>query len=286
MEWLNYHHLFYFWTVIKEGSFTKAAEKLLIAQSAVSFQVASLESFLGKKLIIRSTSKKLTLTEEGRQVFDQADEIFRQGRELVAGMKQGSLQSQVRFGAIGGLSKNLQIRILQPLLRNPDYEISVDVADAETLLARLRSYHLDAILCDVPFPHSEKEPLLQQEIAKERFCLVSHKKTSGDLGLVIEKAGVYLPALSNPVTPQIVSYLKSQRSRPRIRGYVDDIALLRLLAIETDALVAIPRIGAELELKAKKLFIAHEFKTLHQKFYLVVRQGSYRAKRLLTELNY
>ena len=52
MEWLNYHHLYYFWTVAKEKSFTKAALKLRIAQSAVSFQVAQLEDFLGKKLIL------------------------------------------------------------------------------------------------------------------------------------------------------------------------------------------------------------------------------------------
>jgi len=65
MELLNYHHLYYFWLVAKEGSFTRAAAKLRIAQSAVSLQVASLEDFLGKKLILRSTSKKIALTEQG-----------------------------------------------------------------------------------------------------------------------------------------------------------------------------------------------------------------------------
>lgn len=61
-----------FWTVGKLKSFTKAAEELRIAQSAVSLQVATLEDFLGKKLIIRSTSKKLTLTEEGQIVFSRS----------------------------------------------------------------------------------------------------------------------------------------------------------------------------------------------------------------------
>ena len=39
MERLNYHHLYLFWTLAKEGTFTKTAEKLSIAQSAVTSQI-------------------------------------------------------------------------------------------------------------------------------------------------------------------------------------------------------------------------------------------------------
>ena len=124
----------------------------------MSFQVAQLEDFLGKKLIQRSTSKKLTLTEEGQIVFNQAEEIFRQGKELVDGLKEGGIQSTLRVGAIGSLSKNLQIRLLRPVIDRADFEITVDVGDAQTLLSRLQTFNLDAILCDVPFPHSEDEP--------------------------------------------------------------------------------------------------------------------------------
>ncbi len=286
MEWLNYHHLYYFWTVAAEGSFTKAATKLRISQSAVSLQVASLEKFLGKTLILRSTSKKLVLTEEGQQVFIQAEEIFRQGRELVEGIRHGGLHSLVRFGVIGSLSKNLQIRFLRPILKNTEYELSIDVGDPAALLARLRNFRLDAILCDVPFPHSEDEPLIQREIAKERFCLIAKKQSrSISIERVIQDQGVYLPSKSNPATPQIEAFLKSLKVQPLIKGYIDDIALLRLLAIETNALVALPRIGAERELKTKELFVAHEFKMLHQKFYLVMRQGGKRPNHLMSLLN-
>lgn len=280
MDWLNYHHLYYFWTVAKEGSFTKAAAKLRIAQSAVSLQVATLESFLGKSLLIRSTSRKLTLTEEGQQVFSQAEDIFRQGRELVEGLKQGGLHSLVRFGVIGSLSKNLQIRLLKPILDNSMYELSVDVGDLATLLSRLKNFHLDAILCDVPFPHSEDEPLIQREVAKERFCLIS-KTRSNSLKRVIESKGIYLPAKSNPATSQIEAFFKTHKIEPAVRGYIDDIALLRLLAIETDAVVALPRVGAERELKSRELFVAHEFKSLYQRYYLVMRQTGNRATHLL-----
>ena len=282
MEWLNYHHLYYFWTVAKEQSFTKAALKLRIAQSAVSFQVAQLEDYLGKKLILRSTSKKLTLTEEGQVVFNQAEEIFRQGNELVGGFREGGIQSTLRVGAIGSLSKNLQIRLLRPVIDRADFEITVDVGDAQTMLSRLQKFNLDAILCDVPYPYSEDVPLIQREIAREPICLIARKaKQTIPLQLRLSKHGIYLPARSNPITSEIESFLKSQKERIMIKGYIDDIALLRLLAIETDSVVAIPRIGAARELQNKTIVVLHQFKFMYQKFYLVLRQNGSRSEKIL-----
>ncbi len=286
MEWLNYHHLYYFWTVAKEQSFTKAALKLRIAQSAVSFQVAQLEDFLGKKLIQRSTSKKLTLTEEGQIVFSQAEEIFRQGKELVDGLKESGIQSTLRVGAIGTLSKNLQIRLLRPVIDRADFEITVDVGDTQTLLSRLQIFKLDVILCDVPFPHSEDEPLIQREIAREPICLIARKfRQSIPLQVRLAKYGIYLPARSNPVTSELESFLKIQKERIKIKGYIDDIALLRLLAIETDSVVAIPRIGAARELQNKTIVVQHQFRSMYQKFYLVLRQNGSRSEKILRLLD-
>lgn len=286
MNWLNYHHLYYFWKVAKHQSFTKASVELRIAQSAVSLQVGRLEDFLGVKLILRSTSKKLILSEEGQVVFAQAEEIFRQGKELVDGIKEGGLTSSIRFGALGSLSKNLQIRLLRPVLESNDFELSVDVGDASTLLTRLKGFHLDGILCEVPYPHSEDEPLIQRQIAKEHFCFIARKERARfSTTKKLETNGIYLPAKSNPATSEIEAYVASLKSKIKIKGYIDDIALLRLLALETDAVVTIPRIGAERELKEKKLRVIHEFPSLFQKFYLVLRQGGHRSGKMLKLLN-
>ena len=282
MNWLNYHHLYYFWTVAKESSFTKASLKLRVAQSAISHQVAQLEDFLGTKLILRSTSKKLSLTEEGQIVFSQAEEIFRQGKDLVDGLRAGGLHSTIRVGAIGSLSKNLQIKLLRPVIESRDYELSIDIGDANTLLSRLCRFNLDAILCDVPFPHSEDEPLIQKEVAREHFCFVSRqKKTKATLNELLLKKGIYLPSKSNPATSEIETYFRNHKIKPLVNGYIDDIALLRLLALETDSIVAIPKVGAERELKSKTLYLMHEFKSLYQKYYLVMRQRGTRSETLL-----
>jgi len=170
-------------------------------------------------------------------------------------------------------------------LESKALELNVDVGDSNTLLARLKGFHLDAILCDVPYPHSEDEPLIQREIAREIFCLVSKvKKKNHSLADIIKDQGIYLPAKSNPATAEIEAFLIKQKIKAPVKGYIDDIALLRLLALETEAIVAIPRIGAERELESKTLFVVHELRSLYQRFYLVLRQRGQRSDRILALL--
>ncbi len=81
MDWLNYHHLLYFWTVAKEGGVSRAAEVLHLAQPTLSSQIKKLETAVGHRLFDRS-GRSLTLTETGQLVYRYADEIFGLGREL------------------------------------------------------------------------------------------------------------------------------------------------------------------------------------------------------------
>jgi len=61
MEWLNYHHLLYFWTVARIGGITRASEDLRLTQATVSAQIKSLEQALGEKLF-RRAGRRLALT--------------------------------------------------------------------------------------------------------------------------------------------------------------------------------------------------------------------------------
>jgi LysR family transcriptional activator of nhaA len=54
MNWLNYHHLFYFWTVAREGSLTEGSRKLHLTPQTVSTQLRTLEAALGEELFDRS----------------------------------------------------------------------------------------------------------------------------------------------------------------------------------------------------------------------------------------
>src|SRR6186713_1734881 len=86
VEWLNYHHLLYFWTAAREGGVTRAAKKLRLAQPTVSEQIKRLEQLLGAELFERR-GRTLVLSEFGRTVYGYADEIFSLGRELLDAAK-------------------------------------------------------------------------------------------------------------------------------------------------------------------------------------------------------
>ena len=86
MEWLNYHHLLYFYTVAREGSVTRASEMLRLAQPTLSGQIRKLEESLDEKLFVRS-GRSLVLTETGRLVYRYAEEIFSTGREMMDALR-------------------------------------------------------------------------------------------------------------------------------------------------------------------------------------------------------
>lgn len=82
---LNYQCLFSFWMVAREGSVTRACQRLFLAQPTVSGQLRALEKSLGHKLFTRA-GRGLVLTETGRFVYRYADEIFNLGHELLQGV--------------------------------------------------------------------------------------------------------------------------------------------------------------------------------------------------------
>src|SRR5581483_11665605 len=86
MEWLNYHHLLYFWMVAKKGSIARACEELRLAQPTISGQLPALEESLGEKLFNRQ-GRRLVLTEVGQVVYGYAEEIFALGNELTDVLK-------------------------------------------------------------------------------------------------------------------------------------------------------------------------------------------------------
>ncbi|CAJ1784032.1 HTH-type transcriptional regulator HdfR [Aeromonas veronii] len=67
----NYNDLHVFMLVAREGSFTKAAARLGLAQSGVSRTIRDLEARLGVQLLMRTT-RSLSLTQAGEQLYRTA----------------------------------------------------------------------------------------------------------------------------------------------------------------------------------------------------------------------
>ena len=118
MEWLNYHHLLYFWTVAREGTIARASKELRLAQPTISGQIRVLEDQLGEKLFQRS-GRNLVLTDMGRVVYRYADDIFSLGRELMDTLKDRPTGRPMRFqvGVADEVTKIIAYRLLEPAMR-------------------------------------------------------------------------------------------------------------------------------------------------------------------------
>ena len=115
MEWLNYHHLYYFWVVAKQGSIARAVDELRLSQPTISGQLKLLEDSLGEKLFTRA-GRGLALTEVGQLTYRYADEIFSVGREFQDVLKGRPAGRPVplRVGVSDLVPKLIAYRILQP----------------------------------------------------------------------------------------------------------------------------------------------------------------------------
>lgn len=150
VEWLNYHHLLYFWTAAREGGVTRAAKKLRLAQPTVSEQIKRLEELLGNPLFERK-GRTLALTEFGRTIFGYADEIFSLGRELMdAAKSQGAGRPRrLVVGVADVLPKLIVYRLLEPALRL-GIELVCREDYIDQLLAGLSIHEVDLVLSDSP----------------------------------------------------------------------------------------------------------------------------------------
>lgn len=150
VEWLNYHHLLYFWTAAREGGITRAAKKLRLAQPTVSEQIKRLEELLGSALFERR-GRSLVLTEFGRTVYGYADEIFSLGRELLDAAKTqgGGRPRRLVVGIADVLPKLIVYRLLEPALRL-GIELVCREDHVDQLLASLSIHEIDLVLSDSP----------------------------------------------------------------------------------------------------------------------------------------
>jgi LysR family transcriptional activator of nhaA len=153
MDWLNYHHLLYFWTVAKEGGVSRAAEVLHLAQPTLSTQIKKLEKSIGHDLFERS-GRSLSLTETGHLVYRYADEIFGLGRELADVLHNRTDEDKSRFlvGVQGALPKLVVYELLKPALEDEDqkYQVVCSEGKISELLGELAMHRLDVVIADRP----------------------------------------------------------------------------------------------------------------------------------------
>lgn len=232
MDWLNYHHLFYFWMVARAGSIAAASKELLLAPPTISAQIHGLEASLGEKLFNR-VGRNLVLTEMGRVVYRYADEIFSLGRELMDVLKDRSVSVsvQINVGVNDAIPKLVAYRLLSPVLHLPEpSRISCVDGSPDQLLPALAIHDLDLVLSDAPVgPHIKVRAFshLLGECGVTLFASPkqAHRMRKG-FPRSLHGAPALLPAPGSALRAAIDRWLESVDARPNVVGEFEDVALL------------------------------------------------------------
>ncbi len=248
MEWLNYHHLLYFWMAAREGSIAQASRQLLLAQPTITGQIRALENALGEKLFTRF-GRNLVLTEVGRLVYRYANEIFSLGRELTDVLKGRPAGRPIRLvvGVSDVLPKLVAHRLLEPALTLPEPVQIVCYEDRpERLLAELSTFGLDLVLTDAPVGPSVRVRAFSHLLGA---CGVSFFGTSSlaakyrrNFPASLDGAPFLLPLENATLRRSLEQWFEAQRIRPLVAGEFQDSALLKAFAQAGAGLFAAPTV--------------------------------------------
>jgi LysR family transcriptional regulator, transcriptional activator of nhaA len=230
MEWLNYHHLLYFWQVAREGSLTRACAKLLLAPSTVSAQIRQLERVLGHPLFTRA-GRRLTLTESGRVTFRYAEEIFGLGRELLSTLAERPAGRPPRLSVgIADVVPKLVVQRVLASVEGGGFHLVCREDKPDRLLAELLLLNLDVILTDAPASPHASAKAFNHLLGEYGVTVFARPREAARLRegfpRSLDGAPLLLPTENTMLRRTLDQWLDSRGLRPDIAGEFEDSALL------------------------------------------------------------
>lgn len=233
MEWLNYHHLLYFWSVAKHGTVAKACEELRLAQPTVSAQIRMLEDTLGEKLFARA-GRHLVLTEMGRVVFKYAEDIFSMGQDLLNTVKGRSSSRPIRLvvGIADAVPKLLASQLLKSAFKLPQaIQLVCRESKLDQLMADLAIHGLDLVIADTPAPPNVKVQAYNHLMGESAVTFFAPTKLAAqyrrEFPRSLAGAPMLLPTSNAMLRRLLDDWLVRHEVKPNIIGEFEDSATLK-----------------------------------------------------------
>jgi LysR family transcriptional activator of nhaA len=274
VEVLNHHHLFHFWTVVREGGVTRASEKLHVSQPTISGQLRELEEALGEKLLRRS-GRTVVLTDIGRTVYRFADEMLVLDRELLEAVKgRPTRPGKLAVGVAMVVPKLIAYQMLEPALHLPE-PIQLDCVHERPvrLLAELAVFGLDVVLADAPAPPAVKVRAYSHLLGEcgvsvfgtDRLAAAHRRGFPASL----DGAPFLLPSEDSALRLSLEEWFQKKKIRPRVVGTFEDSALLDAFGQAGAGLFAMP---AAIEAEVRRQYrvrVVGRLDSVRQRFYAI-----------------
>lgn len=296
MRNLNYHHLYYFYIIAQERSFTKAAERLGVSASSLSLQLKQLEDNLGCSLFERSKGRNISLSPAGFKILEKTQQIFLLGEEILTDLAPGIHPSLLRIACVSGMVKQVQAMAVRTLCEGfANCQIALTMASRDEALNSLASLQVDLVISDRSISKGIYSGLKQIRIFSEPMLLLRkiHMKTKTSEAISsryrlqehVEKYGIFIPTKEPSGLSHLEELFPKLDARLFVRGYVEDLAMMRPIALETNAFVVAPAACMPLEISDHKVAVYHTFEKWKIEHYAVALSNSKRGSRALDILS-
>lgn len=234
MDWLNYHHLFYFSVIAREGGLAPAARKLRLTHSTLSAQLRTLEKHFGAALFERR-GRRLVLTPFGVDAASYATDIFRLGRELndVARNKVSPGREVLRVGVVAGLPKTLVHHLLSPALDQMESgTVHVLQQSPASLVEALGAGRLHLVISDdippLPSSFTVHTHVLGETAVMFYASAGIASALSGKFPGSLENAPFVLPPSTAALRRSLDDWFLTQGLTINVKAEIEDAGLLRV----------------------------------------------------------
>jgi len=275
MEWLNYHHLLYFYTVAREGSVTRASEVLRLAQPTLSSQIRKLEESLDEKLFTRQ-GRNLVLTDVGQITYRYADEIFSLGREMMDTLRGRPTNRPARLivGIADVVPKLVSQRLLETALRLEEpVQLVLHEGKSADLMAALAVQGYDMVLTDAPVDPQVRvkafnHPLGGCGIGFFAAPALARKYRRG-FPRSLDGAPLLLPTTNTAMRRSLERWFDTLDIRPEVVAEIEDTALMKVFGQHGHGIFAAPNVVAEEIRRVHSVRSVGETEEVREEFYAI-----------------
>lgn len=273
-QWLNYHHLYYFWVIATEGSIARASTKLRLGQPTLSTQLKLIEDSLGRVLFERR-NRRLILTEAGKVAFQYASEIFRLGAEMVEALHDRAPRGEkthLQIGALDSVSKHITLRLTEAAYLAGPCTVSILEGKGDELLRELRAHRLDILLSNFPPSLDETGNLSVRSIGRVPISVYGAPKYKSLIKKFPESlAGqnFVLPTFHSKLRHDLDHYFRTSRL-PIVRvAETQDSSLQKLLGASGVGLIPIAESSAADLIRDKSMIRLGRLENVSEDFWLI-----------------
>lgn len=258
---LNYHHLYCFWAVARSGSIAAAKGRLGLTQPTLSSHLKELERSCDAALLNRG-KKGVSLTPEGRAVFDYCERIFSPAEELAAMLRNGFAAPAIfRIGIQARVSKEVIVHLLQAM-RAIDRKARVVTvnADLNDLGAKLDRRALDMAVTSEEVPSQAPGAIQKRLVAKLPVAFVASPavaKSVRSFPADLAKVPVLLRTRDHPIRRQVDRFFNSRGIIPSIEAELEDTDVIRQLASMGRGAAALNLLAVQPDVRSGKLVRLH-----------------------------